>query len=128
MDYDDLTPAEHMNDEEYKSFIINKYGHIQGLAKTMLHLRKSIQKETGQTCEGVIKKRAAKEDIAPYCSIIKDVDATRKILNKLHMRLYYLQKEKSFANITFQEIREVILKARELLSRIENLCESETDE
>lgn len=122
MDFDDLTPAERMSDEEYNNLIINKYGHIQSLAKTMLYLRKSKQKGPDENGEGGTKKRITKEDIAAYCGIIKDVDAARKGLNKLHMRLYYLQKEKALTNITFHEIRDVIQEASKLLSRAENTC------
>lgn len=122
MNLEELTPAERMDEDAYKDLIINKYGHIQNLAKIMMHIRNSINRGQGEARDDAVKKRAPKEDMALYCQIIKDIDASRKILNKIHMRLCYLQKEKSLTEVSFQDIREAVKKTSEYLYAVETLC------
>jgi hypothetical protein len=109
MDEQGKTPAQRMTDEEYREYIIGTYGHIRGLAKTLLAIRKGAGKGA-QNSEDF-----SNEDKANYHRVKEDVDRARRMLNRLHVRLYYAEKEKSYGDIPYYEIRAVLDETLELL-------------
>lgn len=98
---------EDMTDEEYKEFVIGRYGHIKGLAQTLLAIRKSGEKAP-EIFEGIAGKTYTKEDIANYHLLKEDINLARRLLNKLHVRLIYAEKEKTYKDVPYQEIRDIL--------------------
>lgn len=103
MENEEITPASTLNDAEYKDFIVQNFGHIRGLAKTLLQMHKSARK----SAEGSSKTSPVRDDIANYHEARIAVDQARKALNRLHIRLMYAEKDRSFADIPYEEIDEI---------------------
>ena len=97
--------VQQMSDEEYKAFVIEKYGDIKGLAKTLL----TIRKDTGE-------KAGDSGDEAVYQQVKAGVDRARKLLNWLHARLCYAEKEKTYEDVPYGQVIEALEEAAELIA------------
>lgn len=103
MENDNSTPGSAMGDAEYKEYIVQKYGALPGLAKTLLMIRKSTRSgETGAN------NSADCDDYSSYREIRSAIDEARKTLSRLHLRLVYSEKNRSFADIPYEEIGSTI--------------------
>ena len=112
MEKENMTPASCMDEMEYREYIIENYGHIKGLAKTLLALRKQYE-------NGALKKNETGDESETYRLIENDIDKARKLLNKLHVRIAYAGKEKSFSDIPYYEIQDLLSQVIELLVHTE---------
>jgi hypothetical protein len=98
MENEAYTPGGVLSDEEYKDLVVKKYGDIPGLAKTLLYLRKN-GREPAEDPAG------RRDDIANYHQISLGADEARKLLNRLCLRIRYAEKNRSFQDIPYAEIK-----------------------